>query len=123
MATKKVTRRKAAPKPAPKKSKPATKKSKPAASKKASAGRKPKRYTESALLDKYPYIVARTLRFEEEGKWKGKQTVEIRCQEPGCKARRRVATSDLFQVRMCEEHVLSNRRARRRKASKEPIAP
>lgn len=43
-----------------------------------------------------------------------KRTVVIRCQWKGCKETRRIATSDLAQVKFCEEHTLEHRRQRRR---------
>lgn len=45
-----------------------------------------------------------------------KRTVEITCAKRGCKATRRVATSDLAQVTMCPEHTRDARLARRRLA-------
>ena len=47
-----------------------------------------------------------------------KVTVVVTCAYPGCVNRRRIATSDLHQVIFCEEHTLSVRQERRRKARK-----
>jgi hypothetical protein len=47
-----------------------------------------------------------------------KRTVEILCQFEGCNKTRRVATSDLAQVRYCEEHTQALRLIRRREARK-----
>jgi hypothetical protein len=104
--------------------KPTTKKAAPKKAAPKAATPKPaaKRLDEKGLIAKYPHVVARTLEFNEDGKYAGKQTVTIRCQEPGCKARRTVATSDLFQVTMCEEHTSSNRRARRAAARKTAVS-
>jgi cobyric acid synthase len=45
-----------------------------------------------------------------------KRTVEITCSKRGCTVTRRVATSDLHQVTMCEEHTKEARLQRRREA-------
>lgn len=73
--------------------------------------KKSKRADESTILSRYPHALPGTLRFEDEGKHAGKQTVLIACSESGCKAQRRVATSDLFQIRFCEEHAKASRKA------------
>ena len=39
-----------------------------------------------------------------------KYSVEIECQHPGCSAKRRVFTPDLFQVRYCDVHKKLNRK-------------
>ena len=62
---------------------------------------------------RYPQAIKGSLQSESSGKYAGKRTVEIRCAAEACKARRRVATSDLFQVRECTEHVAAARAARR----------
>jgi hypothetical protein len=105
----KVVRR-AGPKPKPKA------KAKPKA-KSANSGNG-RRMDAKALKAKYPHLVNGTLEFDET---LGKQTVEIKCAGGAttktCKnPRRRVATSDLFQVTRCEEHTLEVRRANRAKA-------
>ncbi len=71
-----------------------------------------------ALKTKYPQMIAGTLEFDAS---RGKQTVEIKCAGgPNAKTcrnpKRRVATSDLFQVTRCGEHTLETRRASRSKA-------
>lgn len=51
-------------------------------------------------------------------KKRNKYEIEIVCAHPGCKEHRYVATSDLFQVDMCEEHTKERRnkaRAEKRK--------
>ena len=64
-----------------------------------------------AVKAKYPdqKITDGSLLFNEE---KQKLSVEIECQHPGCKAKRRVFTSDLFQVKYCEKHVKEQRKAK-----------
>ncbi len=46
-------------------------------------------------------------------KW-NKRTVEIVCQWKGCKETRRIATSDLAQVKFCETHTIESRKERRK---------
>lgn len=57
---------------------------------------------EKKLREKYPHVIPGTLQLPAEGS--RKRSCEIACQEPGCKARRRVYTSDLFQVKYCVQH-------------------
>jgi len=73
------------------------------------------------LRKKYPHVIPNTLQNAEagEGPHSNKRTVEIKCQHPGCKEKRRVATSDLAQVKFCEEHTRLARLERRRAARKE----
>lgn len=73
--------------------------------------KKSKRADEATILARYPQALPGTLRFEDEGKHAGKQTVLIACSEAGCKQQRRVATSDLFQINRCEEHAKASRKA------------
>ena len=90
---------------------------------KAKAKRKPaagngRRLDAKALKAKYPQAMVDTLKFDAS---RGKQTVEIRCaggpKTKTCRnSRRRVATSDLFQVTRCEAHTLEVRQAARSKA-------
>lgn len=63
---------------------------------------------ERELRDKYKRVVPGTLCNrgedpEHEPAYKNKRTVIITCSKRGCKNTRRVATSDLHQVTMCEE--------------------
>lgn len=81
---------------------------------KASSGNG-RRLDPKELKSRYPQIIVATLEFNAE---LGKQTVEIKCAGgPNTKTcrnpKRRVATSDLFQVTRCEEHTLEVRRANR----------
>ena len=76
---------------------------------------KSKRMNEKALKAKYPGVIVGTLVHDEIT---GKQHVEILCAKKGCKVERIVATSDLFQVRYCPEHTLTERRARRAEVAK-----
>jgi hypothetical protein len=87
----------------------------------------PKRLDEKTLKTRYAdhAIVGGSLRFEAEGTHANKQTVEIVCGSPGCKATRRVATSDLFQVSTCSPCVAvarAERRKARRAAAREAKA-
>lgn len=79
------------------------------------------RAEEKKLRTKYPQIVGGTLRNcgqDPDAKliWKTKRTIEIRCGGSKCKNRRRVATSDLHQVAMCEECTTQSRLQRKRDA-------
>ena len=58
-------------------------------------------------------LVPGSLRFEADGTHANKQTVEIVCGSPGCKAVRRIATSDAFQVGLCVPCTAEARKARR----------
>ena len=75
----------------------------------------PKRMDEAALKAKYSHVVSGTLKFDKAA---GKQTIEIKCKKRGCDVRRRIFTSDLFQIDMCEEHTLERRATRRAEARK-----
>jgi hypothetical protein len=77
---------------------------------------------EARLLAKYPHAVKGSLRAAAPGS--NKPHIEVACQHPGCRARRLVATSDLFQVRYCVEHTLARRaeRMRERKAERQAQA-
>ena len=77
-----------------------------------------KRLDEATLMDRYPQVVKGTLAFQTSGRYKGKQTVSIACQFVGCRTRREVATSDLFQIDKCEPHVAEARKVRRAEARK-----
>jgi len=76
------------------------------------------RAAEKDLKARYPQIVVGTLKNAEagEGPHANKRTVEIKCAHKGCEITRRVATSDLKQVTMCEEHTRQARLERRREA-------
>jgi len=52
----------------------------------------------------------------------GKFQVEIRCSWDKCSSTRKVFTSDLFQVKYCEEHQREARNSRRRKPASEKKA-
>lgn len=60
---------------------------------------------EKKLKQKYPHLIEGTLQLPEQGE--KKRSVEIACEYPGCQTRRRVFTSDLFQVHYCVEHSKS----------------
>jgi len=71
---------------------------------------------EKELRKKYPHVVKGSLRNISNGAThKGKRTAEIKCAARGCTKTRRVATSDLAQVRYCDECTQERRAARRRK--------
>jgi hypothetical protein len=82
---------------------------------------------ERQLRRKYPRIVegsirpaakseAEAVRLKVDKKFVHKITVEIRCATKGCPNVRRVATSDLAQVRYCEACTIKRRLARRKAA-------
>jgi hypothetical protein len=76
---------------------------------------------------KYRHVVPGTIRAETEGAHAGKITVEIKCGSRGCKNVRRVATSDLFQVKRCAECAALAKKAARAangkaRASKKTVA-
>ena len=105
--TKKVTRKSTRKAAVPKKAAPAK------APLRGERAATPRRLEESALRKKYPRVIAGSLEFNETGQYAGKQIVQIKCEQRGCKVLRIVATSDLFQVTRCVEHTLENRRANR----------
>lgn len=91
------------------------------------ANKVPRRHTEDSLVAKYgDRIVKGTVRFETDGAWAGKQTVEINtygvrvcpdgtlddAREDFDGNKRRIATSDLFQVFHTEETLAALRRSR-----------
>ena len=86
---------------------------------------------EANLRKKYDHIVEGSLRdigTQPDTKFHNKRSVEIRCQWEGCTKTRRIATSDLAQVRYCEEHThqarLERRRTQRKDAKpKKPAKP
>jgi hypothetical protein len=69
-----------------------------------------KRSSEKDIIAKYPHVIEGTLQYDPTT---NKQSVEIRCQHPGCKETRRVFTSDLFQVRLCDTHKKEAKKAQR----------
>lgn len=71
---------------------------------------------EAKLRQKYPHIVPGTLRPPADGSHK--RTVEIACQRKDCDRRRRIATSDVWQVRFCPECTKAVRQERRSSKSK-----
>jgi len=75
---------------------------------------------EKVLRKKYRQIVPGTLKnLSANGSHAGKRTVQIRCATHGCDNVRKVATSDLAQVRFCVT-CTDERRAERRR--KKPVA-
>lgn len=73
---------------------------------------------ELVLHRKYPHVVVGSLREigTRDGKFHMKRNVQIKCTFPECETLRRVATSDLAQVKLCEEHTRVTRLQRRRDA-------
>ncbi len=74
---------------------------------------------EAALRAKYPHIVEGTLRnigTDPEKDFYHKRSVVIACAQPECTKTRRIATSDLAQVKYCVQHAIEARRLARRKA-------
>lgn len=119
--------------PKTKAKKPSNKKAPKAAAKKAPKAKKAatgtrKRLTpeereaeEARLSKKYPRIVKGSFRdidTNPESKFHNKRSVVIKCATPGCENTRRVATSDLPQVKYCEECTAKRRLERRKKARK-----
>ncbi len=76
---------------------------------------------EKELRKKYKRIVEGSIRKETDGLHAGKITVVIACATKNCLNTRRVATSDLFQVKFCEEcidAIRKNRRKAKKKAAR-----
>lgn len=73
---------------------------------------------EEQLRQKYPHIIAGTLRINTDGPHQGRRTVEIACQTEGCSNRREIHTSDAFQVRLCLDCTLKARKSKRAKSTK-----
>lgn len=83
---------------------------------------------EAEILKKYKNVTPGSIQREDSGTHAGKLTVEITCKNKRkkegssetyeCGNTRRVATSDLFQVKLCEECVADLRLARRRRKAK-----
>src|SRR5688572_25261480 len=57
---------------------------------------------EKEVRKKYRRVLEGSIRKDTEGTHRNKLTVEMTCTGKGCEATRRVATSDLHQVRLCE---------------------
>ena len=80
---------------------------------------------EAELKVTHKHIIAGTMRdidTDSESEFYNKRTVQIQCQTPNCKSKRRIATSDLHQVHNCEQCVRRERLARRRQARAERSA-
>jgi len=69
---------------------------------------------EKELRKTHKRITPGSIKKETTGHWAGKYTVEINCDQRGCTAKRRVATSDLHQVSSCESCTKKLRAERRR---------
>ena len=74
-----------------------------------------RRIEATELEGKYPHMIKGSLGFDEVAE---KQTARITCTHPGCDNERTVFTSDLFQVKVCEDHKKAQR-AQARKARAE----
>lgn len=71
---------------------------------------------EKELWKKYRHIVRGTLKnVVPNGTHAGKRTIVINCATPGCDSKRKVATSDLAQVRHCVTCTTERRAEKRRK--------
>jgi hypothetical protein len=71
---------------------------------------------EKVLRKKYRHIVKGTLKnVSPNGLHFGKRTVKIQCATTGCDSQRKIATSDLAQVRYCTDCTQERRAARRRR--------
>jgi hypothetical protein len=76
---------------------------------------------ETEWREDYPNIVKGSLRNigddpDHRKLWKAKRTLEIRCDQKGCNEKRRIATSDLHQCKLCNFHTVEERHRRRREA-------
>jgi len=71
---------------------------------------KSRRMGAAEIEAKYSHVVKGSMRFNPTA---NKQQVTIRCTTPGCTKTREVFTSDLFQVRSCEDHKKAERKAAR----------
>jgi hypothetical protein len=70
---------------------------------------------EKQLKIKYPHVILGSIQTHTEGIHKNRRTVESACQNKGCKNKRRVATSDLWQVKFCQACTEIRQRERRKK--------
>ena len=75
------------------------------------SGKRARRLGADAIFAKYAHAVPGTLQYDAVA---NKQRVEIECTIDGCDTRRTVFTSDLFQVRVCEDHKKAARKQRRK---------
>ena len=74
---------------------------------------------EKTLRKKYRHIVTGSLKnLSANGLHHGKRTIVVKCATPKCEETRKIATSDLAQVRFCTDCTLERRAARRRKKPK-----
>jgi hypothetical protein len=76
----------------------------------AKEGKPGRRVTEAQLREKNRVFIEGTLAWDDVAK---KQFVEIECTHEGCDQRRKVFTSDLFQVKVCLEHRNDARKAKK----------
>jgi hypothetical protein len=71
---------------------------------------------EAKLREKYDHVIPGTIKVHTEGLHANRRTVEIKCANSECRnPKRRVATSDLWQVKLCEECTKGNRSKKRSK--------
>lgn len=73
-------------------------------------GGRSRRMSEEEILLKRKHAIKGTLRFNDKT---NKQEMDFQCQHPGCETIETVATSDLFQVNMCEEHKKEQAKAKK----------
>ena len=71
---------------------------------------KSRRKSAAEIEAEYPHVVKGSMRFDPVA---NKQRVTITCTQAGCSTKRDVFTSDLFQVRVCEDHKKAERKANR----------
>lgn len=83
---------------------------------KALKANRSRRIEASDLEKKYSHMVKGSLGFDEVAE---KQTAKIVCTHPGCENQRTVFTSDLFQVKVCEDHKKAQRAAARKSRAEE----
>ena len=70
---------------------------------------------ENDVRKKYKRVLEGTIQRDTEGSHAGKITVELSCAAKDCVNVRRVATSDLFQVKFCQDCTTAIRNKNRRK--------
>jgi hypothetical protein len=69
-----------------------------------------RRKSETEIMEQYPHVIEGSLGLDAVA---NKQFVEITCTMRDCANERRVFTSDLFQVKVCEEHKKAQRAAKK----------
>ena len=81
--------------------------------------KKPRKKEEAYFTERYTHAVPGSLQFEDTV---NKQSMEVACTVNGCPNKRRVYTSDIFQVKLCLEHAKQKRSASRKKKKEDEPA-